>query len=126
MASCDRETVHHIFTLLLQKRNLAIDKIIGASSDKRSVSELNVMAGHPHTEEMTMKRDTEPWHELVYVCPHCRKEFIPEAIGLHVRLCPECQERKAEHASLMKKAAKYATSTRATTSGLLETIVGNR
>lgn len=73
-----------------------------------------------------MRKNREPWHELIFVCPSCREEFKPESAGLHVRLCPDCEEKKAQHASLMEEAAKYATSTRASTSGLLEAIVGRR
>jgi hypothetical protein len=73
-----------------------------------------------------MENEKEPWHELIFVCPYCRKEFKPEAVGLHVRLCPTCEVKKTEHASLMKEAPKYARSSRASTGGLLEGIVGNR
>jgi hypothetical protein len=73
-----------------------------------------------------MKKNKEPWHELLYICPHCRKEFKPEVLGLHVRLCLDCEVKKKEHASVMKEVAKYARSSRASTSGLLEGIVGNR
>jgi hypothetical protein len=93
---------------------------------ERGVYELDLRIRCPKIEELTMRKNQEPWHELIFVCPNCRKEFKPEAVGLHVRLCPDCEGKKAEHALLMEKAAEYATSTRANTSGLLETIVGNR
>jgi DNA-directed RNA polymerase subunit RPC12/RpoP len=73
-----------------------------------------------------MKKDTEPWHELLYVCPQCRKEFRPQSVSLHVRLCPDCEKKKKERASVMREAAKYATTSRASTGGLLEGIVWNR
>jgi hypothetical protein len=73
-----------------------------------------------------MEKNKEPWHELVYVCPHCRQEFRPEAVGLHVRLCPDCEEKKKEHDTFMKEIVKGAISSRTRTSGLLGGIVGNR
>jgi hypothetical protein len=88
--------------------------------------EVSLRVNCPNIEEVIMEKNKEPWHELIFVCPYCRKEFRPETVGLHVRLCPDCEVKKEEHASVMKQVAKNARSSRASTSGLLEGIVGNR
>jgi hypothetical protein len=73
-----------------------------------------------------MNKDTEPWHEPIYICPHCRREFKPEAVGVHVRLCHDCDKKKKCHDSLIKDAANYVRSGRRTGIGLLEGVVGNQ
>jgi len=93
---------------------------------KPNVFERNLRRYYSNSKEVTMKKDTEPWHELIYVCPHCRKEFKPEAVGLHVRLCPDCEKKKECHDSLVKDAASYVRSSRATRIDLLEGVVGNQ
>ena len=110
----------------MQDRDVANAIIVSVDIYECGVDERNLKICCPKIEELTMTNRKAPWHELIFVCPNCRKEFKPEAVGLHIRLCPDCEEKKAEHATLMKGAAKYATGTHATTNGLLEAIVGNR
>lgn len=42
-----------------------------------------------------MEKEKKPWHDLIMVCPTCGASFCPEVLGLHVRLCPQCEEKKA-------------------------------
>jgi hypothetical protein len=51
-----------------------------------------------------MEKEEKPWHQLVMVCPTCGASFCPEVLGLHVRLCPQCEEKKAAYEE------KFATS----------------
>jgi len=37
-----------------------------------------------------MKEKVAPWHELVFICPDCGKEFQPKSMSLCVRLCAQC------------------------------------
>ena len=73
-----------------------------------------------------MKKDTEPWHEVIYVCPQCRKLFKPDTVGLHVRFCPDCEKKVECHDSLMKDAASQVIGGRAMRTGLLDGLVGNQ
>ena len=43
-----------------------------------------------------MEKKVEPWHELVFICPGCGKEFQQRPVLFHVRLCPECKEKNSE------------------------------
>jgi hypothetical protein len=52
--------------------------------------------------EVVMKEKVEPWHELVFICPGCGREFQYKSNGLHVRFCPEC-EKKSDEMSPMKR-----------------------
>jgi hypothetical protein len=38
-----------------------------------------------------MKEEKKPWHQLVMVCPKCGDFFCPAILGIHVRLCPQCE-----------------------------------
>jgi hypothetical protein len=42
-----------------------------------------------------MREQERPWHQLVMVCPACGTSFRPEVVGLHVRLCPQCEKKKS-------------------------------
>jgi hypothetical protein len=42
-----------------------------------------------------MTLNEEPWHEIVFVCPECRREFKPQIMTLSVRLCPKCSGENA-------------------------------
>jgi hypothetical protein len=56
-----------------------------------------------------MENKKKPWHQLIMVCPTCGASFCPEVLGLHVRLCPQCEEKKAAYEQ------KFATSPEHTT-----------
>jgi hypothetical protein len=49
-----------------------------------------------------MERKVEPWHELVFICPGCCKEFQHKSKGLDVRHCPECEEKKSKKMIALK------------------------
>lgn len=42
-----------------------------------------------------MEVKKEAWQQIVFVCPECGKEFEPESLGFHVRLCPQCSGQRA-------------------------------
>jgi hypothetical protein len=42
-----------------------------------------------------MHTEKKPRCQLVMVCPQCGELFQPEVFGLHVRLCPICEAKKA-------------------------------
>ena len=44
-----------------------------------------------------MQKDEKSWHQLVMVCPACGTSFRPEVVGLHVRLCPQCEKEKSAY-----------------------------
>ena len=44
-----------------------------------------------------MREEEKPWHRLVMICPACGVSFQPEVLGLHVRLCPECEKKKSAY-----------------------------
>ena len=42
-------------------------------------------------------QEEKPWHRLVMICPACGASFQPEVLGVHVRLCPECERKKSAY-----------------------------
>lgn len=50
-----------------------------------------------------MKVSEQAWHEIVFVCPECGKEFKPESIRLDVRLCPNCSRRRTSEETISLK-----------------------
>jgi hypothetical protein len=47
--------------------------------------------------EVCMQKEEKPRHQLVMVCPACGTSFQPEVVGLHVRLCPQCEKEKSAY-----------------------------
>ena len=41
-----------------------------------------------------MKEKVEPWHELVFICLECGREFQTKAMSLSATLCPQCVIKK--------------------------------
>jgi len=55
-----------------------------------------------------MKEKVAPWHELVFICTECGKEFQPTLISLSARLCPQCIIKKGMEEVMYCKAVKKA------------------
>lgn len=70
-----------------------------------------------------MKKDPEPWHELIYVCPKCLRQFKPVELSLHVRLCPDCEKEYRRHDDVIQDMAMDIGKGRARRTGLSGGIV---